>query len=552
MLTNLPSNPIRPISASSTSQNLITLNTLNPYSDLNDDCENETDSFDNVNKMDFFDDENKMNFDVIRINQLEKNNINIAESSSVENITLSQEFIELATNRSSYYKSNKLPLMQPDNLPMDNFDQNEFDSNSDQSKHDSNSNQSEDNDSEQSEHDINQDIDEEFDIDEETDKDCDRIMPSSSLLSIDNSDIFPESSYNPVRFLYNPPLLKENYVTQWIVLCQVLAFLDAVRFQNFSSSQHYIEKIIAQPKSIIKYIVCLHCHSLYLPTDLPLKTSEHTKCLTFEDGVLGNIYDEKIWKEFLDEEGHPFFVEDNADIRIGLALNVDWYTPYSYVKRSCAPIYMTILNFPRHIRYRNENLILVGIIPGPKEPNTKQLQNYLQPMVNELKQLWSSQIFKTTQYPIRRMFRCALVQIACDIPAARTSKLDYSNYSQEDSLLTNAEHRRIALQYKIGDSTTQKKLFQQHGIRWTCLLELPYIDIPRFTTIDPMHNIFLGTSKHIVQHAWMNGDLPKLSIKHLYEIQNLIDATPLPIDLDRINLKITSGFDTLTADQWKI
>ncbi|CAG8847012.1 13786_t:CDS:2, partial [Racocetra persica] len=33
--------------------------------------------------------------------------------------------------------------------------------------------------------------------------------------------------------------------------------------------------------------------------------------------------------------------------------------------------------------------------------------------------------------------------------------------------LTNAKHRRIALQYKISDSMTQKRLFQQHGIRWT-------------------------------------------------------------------------------------
>ncbi|CAG8475812.1 5213_t:CDS:2 [Cetraspora pellucida] len=300
MLTNLTSNSIRPISASSTSQNLITLNTLNPYSDLNDDCENEMDSFNNVNEMDFFDDENEMNFDVIQINQLEKNNINIAKSSSVKNITLSQEFIE----------------------------------------HDSNSNQNEDNDSEQSEHDINQDIDEKFDIDKETDEDCDRIMLSSSLLSIDNSDIFPESSYNPRSFM----ITKTGIMTLFVFFSQVLAFLDAVRFQNFPSSQHYVEKMIAQPESIIKYIVCLHCHSLYLPTDLPLKTSEHTKCLTcekvltkairrsFEDDVLGDIYDKKNWKEFLDEEGHLFFVGDNADIRIGLALNVDWYTPYSHVK----------------------------------------------------------------------------------------------------------------------------------------------------------------------------------------------------------------------------
>ncbi|CAG8568750.1 29327_t:CDS:2, partial [Racocetra persica] len=157
---------------------------------------------------------------------------------------------------------------------------------------------------------------------------------------------------------------------------------------------------------------------------------------------------------------------DKTDVRIGLALNLDWYTPYSRVKRSCAPIYITVLNFPRHIRYRSENLILTGIIPGPREPDTTQLQNYLQPIINELKQLWSGQLFKTTLYPIGRMFHCALIQIACNIPAV-------------------------------------------------CK------------------------------------DSPKLGIKQLYEIQDQIDATPLPVDIGHINFKITSGFDALTADQWK-
>ncbi|CAG8835346.1 1437_t:CDS:1, partial [Racocetra persica] len=71
-----------------------------------------------------------------------------------------------------------------------------------------------------------------------------------------------------------------------------------------------------------------------------------------------------------------------------------------------------------HIRYRSKNLILVGIIPVLKKPDTNQLQNYLQPMVNKLKQLWSSQLFKTSQYPIGSMFHCALIQIAYDIPTA--------------------------------------------------------------------------------------------------------------------------------------
>lgn len=70
-----------------------------------------------------------------------------------------------------------------------------------------------------------------------------------------------------------------------------------------------------------------------------------------EKDVLGNVYDGKIWQEFLDKQEQLFFVENKSDVRIKLALNIDWYTPYSYVKRSCAPIYITILNFLRHIKY---------------------------------------------------------------------------------------------------------------------------------------------------------------------------------------------------------
>lgn len=67
-------------------------------------------------------------------------------------------------------------------------------------------------------------------------------------------------------------------MTLIIFISQVLTFIDTFQFQNFSRSQYLVEKIIAQLESILKYIVCLYCHSLYLPAELHLKTSEHTKC----------------------------------------------------------------------------------------------------------------------------------------------------------------------------------------------------------------------------------------------------------------------------------
>lgn len=52
-------------------------------------------------------------------------------------------------------------------------------------------------------------------------------------------------------------------------------------------------------------------------------------------------------------------------------------------------IYMTINNLPRAERYRKENIILVGIIPGPKEPKKEQINNYLRHLVDELIELYN-------------------------------------------------------------------------------------------------------------------------------------------------------------------
>lgn len=50
-------------------------------------------------------------------------------------------------------------------------------------------------------------------------------------------------------------------------------------------------------------------------------------------------------------------------------LNVDWFQPYKHSTYSLGVIYLVILNFPRNIRYKLENSIIIGFIPGPHEPS---------------------------------------------------------------------------------------------------------------------------------------------------------------------------------------
>ena len=80
---------------------------------------------------------------------------------------------------------------------------------------------------------------------------------------------------------------------------------------------------------------------------------------------------------------------------------------------------MCIQNLPRDVRYRVENIILIGIMPGPKEAK-KTINSFLTPLVIELQEAWDHG-FKNTMSPqnIPVRIKLALSCVACDIPASR-------------------------------------------------------------------------------------------------------------------------------------
>jgi len=116
--------------------------------------------------------------------------------------------------------------------------------------------------------------------------------------------------------------------------------------------------------------------------------------------------------------GELFFTRSETDIKLGFSLNVDWFCPSKHIRTSVGAIYLTILNLSQHLCYKKIYTLLIGIIPGPYEPNADQIQNYLEPFVDELQQLWQGQLFLTRNFPVGKMVHSALVLIACDVPAA--------------------------------------------------------------------------------------------------------------------------------------
>ena len=80
---------------------------------------------------------------------------------------------------------------------------------------------------------------------------------------------------------------------------------------------------------------------------------------------------------------------------------------------------MVVNNLPRKIRYKRENIIIVGIIPGPKEPKLT-INSFLKPLVDELKEFWTGVFVTCNKHPLKSLFiRAAVICCASDIPATR-------------------------------------------------------------------------------------------------------------------------------------
>ena len=270
-------------------------------------------------------------------------------------------------------------------------------------------------------------------------------------------------------------------------------------------------------------------------------------------------------------DGIPFLSLPN---NFAFQLNVDRFRPYKHTQHSEGAIYITVMNLPRRERFLQENIMLVGVIPGPSEPSL-HINTFLDPLVAELKQLWKGVIMRNDMdSPI--LVRAALLCCSCDIPAARKvcgflshrakkgcSKCDLSfpsdsfgdlpDYSNFDKAMwtprTNEQHCATAERLRKCNTQSQVHAIEQEfGVQYSVLLQLPYFNPVRMCVIDPMHNLLLGTAKHIID-IWKERNI--LFKNDFDKIQEKVDSFISPADIGRVPLKISSGFAGFTADQWK-
>ncbi|KII93303.1 hypothetical protein PLICRDRAFT_100818 [Plicaturopsis crispa FD-325 SS-3] len=306
------------------------------------------------------------------------------------------------------------------------------------------------------------------------------------------------------------------------------------------------------------------------------------------DGKYNNIFDGRVCKELRGVDGKSFFFGDESDmeegeLRIGVLMGVDWF---SYLRSQIAPSHTScpmsysVINLSPHHRYRTVNLLLSGIMPGPKEANPDEVQKFLHIFINELLRLYKEGVVVVTpRYPNGRLVRIVLVGLVCDKPAAHklggfgshshrcfctrcwieqaekaTSESFKKNGFRER---TDAEQRRLGEEYlRCMTNADKAKFVKEFATRWSELSRLPYFDLCRMIVIDPMHNLFLGKYLSVVKthfyHIWVQQKVLRKT-KELRRLHAILAQLDMPAKLGRLPSLIGEpAGGSLTADQWLV
>ena len=259
---------------------------------------------------------------------------------------------------------------------------------------------------------------------------------------------------------------------------------------------------------------------------------------------------------------------------IALMMNIDWFQPYKHRTYAVGVIYLVIMDLPREIRFKRDNSIIIGVIPGPSEP-PKTINTYLTPLVTDLLSLWKGLPFKTPTSTVE--IRCALLCVACDLPAGRKvcgflsfvadlgcsrcycnfgtgifGRRDYSGFDRQSwKYRSNSKHRSdVQLTLSCSSKTAREKKESEVGCRYSCLLQLPYFDAVRMMIVDPMHNLYLGTAKRMFRTIWIKNFLTDQLT--LGKVNSRISSLDVPSNVPFHRLPPSIEATCLTAEQWMI
>ncbi|KAJ3571371.1 hypothetical protein NP233_g3798 [Leucocoprinus birnbaumii] len=142
-------------------------------------------------------------------------------------------------------------------------------------------------------------------------------------------------------------------------------------------------------------------------------------------GEMSDIWDAPVLQDFKGPDGQNFFDYSGRESRLAFSLNMDGFNPFTNKQAgkqiSTSGIYLICLNLLPELRYRPENIFLVGVVPGPSEPHVHEINHVLKPLIDIFVDLWETGVYlmRTPNHSTGRHVKAVIIPLVCDLPATR-------------------------------------------------------------------------------------------------------------------------------------
>lgn len=240
-----------------------------------------------------------------------------------------------------------------------------------------------------------------------------------------------------------------------------------------------------------------------------------------------DIWDCQAIQDIVFNDRYKFKNSPESDLRLAFSIGIDWFKvfPGGEARKawSIGAIYLVCMNLPPAMRYRHENICLLGIIPGPKKPSTAQLNHFLEPIVKQLLPYWETGVkfSRTFLHSGGCKVWAVLLLVICDLDAARgiagfshythnyfcsycyTTLNHIGNFDTKSwTFRKRCDHRVQAEKWRTASAEEKEEIYKTHGVRYSKLLDLSYFDPLRSVVLDVMHNMLLGNLKRHCMKVW--------------------------------------------------
>ncbi len=185
---------------------------------------------------------------------------------------------------------------------------------------------------------------------------------------------------------------------------------------------------------------------------------------------------------------------------------------------------MYCLNLPKHLRYKKENIFVVGITPAPSSPDCRTIDHVLDPTIDKFVRygdLAGVQV-RTYHNPEGVSVRVRIAPVLADSPARvlisgfmghrATNFCAYCLCTQDNiesldpttwTVRQGATVRQEAAAWKNAQTLKRRnELEKTNGVRWTSLHRLQYWDPVKHVVLGYMHNWLEGVLQHHLRVLW--------------------------------------------------